>query len=83
MRPVAYALIAIGVLVLAAGLVTAWNYGLYDEPNPATKVAVSASAPAASTNDVRIDGWIDDRRLTHARRVQERPRKGPENTRNS
>ncbi len=57
-------LIAIGMLVLAGALVTVSSYLWDDQSNPTTKAAVAATSPAITTNDVQIDGWIDDRAVT-------------------
>ncbi len=57
-------LIVIGALVLLATLFTALSFVWDDDSNTVTKAAVAATSPAITTNDVQIDGWIDDRRVT-------------------
>jgi len=62
--PLGKTLIVIGALVLVATLFTAGSLAWDDDSNTAPKAAVAATSPAITTNDVQIDGWIDDRRVT-------------------
>ena len=64
----AKAVIALGVILLAIGVFVGggalWSYYSSDESSSSLKSSLSASSPAATKNDVQIDGWIDDRRIS-------------------
>jgi hypothetical protein len=60
------ALVAIAILLLVA----LWTFHVFEDDSRAgAKSALTATTPARGSNDIRIDGWVDDSRVQHGDQV--------------